>query len=68
MADKIEEIYKEYVAAMDEYNQALTSMDASITLLKAAERKLAKAFDDFTQYMGEQPPYSADPGRAARPL
>ncbi len=53
MAEKLEEIYTEYVTAMDEYNQAVTSMDASMNLLKSAERKLSKAFDEFTQYMGD---------------
>ena len=63
MADKLEEIYTEYVAAMDEYNQAIISLDASMNLLKSAERKLSKAFDEFTQYMGAQPPYDADPDK-----
>jgi hypothetical protein len=63
MADKLEEIYTEFAAAMDEYNLALEAMNNSILQLKSAERKLAKTYDDFTQYMGAQAPYDADPDK-----
>ena len=63
MADKLEEIYSEFAAAMDAYNLAVEEMTAAINNLKAAEKKLAKVYDTFTAYMGAQAPYDADPDK-----
>jgi hypothetical protein len=63
MADKLEEIYSAFAAAMDEYNQAVEGMNAAITVLKVAERKFSKAFDDFTIYIGTAAPYDAEPDK-----
>ena len=68
MAYKIEDIYKAFVEAMSEYNIAMAAVEESVKEMKSAEKKLQKAFDDLSLYMGEQPPYGADPGRASDPF
>jgi hypothetical protein len=52
MAYNIEEIYQSFAEAMTTYNEAVAAVNESVTQLKAAERKLEKAFDEFSVYMG----------------
>jgi hypothetical protein len=63
MADKLEEIYQEFAAAMESYNQSVEEMTAAINNLKATETRLFKVYDTFTAYMGAQAPYDADPDK-----
>jgi hypothetical protein len=56
MAEKIEEIYQSFAEAMTAYNEAVIAVNESVTQLKAAERKLGKAFDEFSFYMGANAP------------
>jgi hypothetical protein len=56
MADKIEEIYQSFAEAMTTYSEAVAAVNESVTQLKAAERKLEKAFDEFSVYMGANAP------------
>jgi len=56
MAEKIEEIYESFAEAMTAYNEAVAAMNESITELRAAERKLENAFDEFSSYMGANAP------------
>ncbi len=62
MADQIEEIYKSFIEAVELYNQAMETITGGMNQLRSAEHKIEAALDDFSQYMGEQPPYTAEPG------
>ena len=62
MADQIEEIYKSFTEAVELYNQAMETITGGMNQLRSAEHKIEAALDDFSQYMGEQPPYTAEPG------
>jgi hypothetical protein len=56
MEEKIEEIYQSFAEAMTTYNDAVAAVNESVTQLRTAERKLEKAFDEFSSYMGANAP------------